>query len=88
MLVLFMQFGVVDGRPISSLDILRALEENKEAMEAGIEATSTLEPNLNPRLTSTTLTTAPTSTTVSTTTLTATLRPDLSCDREESPRVV
>ncbi len=81
-LVLFMQFGIVDGRPISSLDILRALEANKDAMEAGMEATTTLETTLTPKMTSTTLTTAPTTTTISTTTLMATL----SCDRGEKPQ--
>ena len=81
-LIFFMQFGVVDGRPISSLDILRALEANKDAMEANLEETSTLETTLTPRTTSTTLTTAPMTNTIPTTTLTATS----SCDRKETPQ--
>ncbi|MCP3663441.1 MAG: hypothetical protein GY696_13285 [Gammaproteobacteria bacterium] len=81
-LIFFMQFGIVDGRPISSLDILRALEANKDAMEAGMEATSTLETTLTPKMTSATLTTAPITNTIPTTTLTATS----SCDRGEKPQ--
>ncbi len=80
-LVLFTQFGLVDGRPISSLDILRALEANKDAMEANL-ATSTIETTLTPKTTSSTLTTAPMTTSMPTTTLTATS----SCDRGEKPQ--